>query len=205
MIQQAEVECPVEKGVYAAYTSLNGPVIAREAYEIFNSKNRFIIKSDITVFGENGFYQNVFIELTNNWLPLNVKINDSSNNIFLADFSNSQATFTTRRSNASDIIHTVPILNSNFFITFSGALLIPFLWLRGLKPDSKKLSLQILPVGYAEVEVLENIMIFGESFKKLLLKQVANDTETIFYVIYDSTGVLQSVHHDNLIIRKIDA
>jgi hypothetical protein len=180
-------------------------MIAREAYEIYSTKNRFMIKSDITVFGVNGFYQTVYMEVTDNWFPLSVKISDSENNLFLADISNNQATFSTRRTSASDIIQTVPIVNGNFFITFAGALLIPFLWLRSLKPDSKKLSFQILPVGYAEVEVLENAMISGASYGKLLLKQVVNDIETIFYVIYDSNGVLQSVDHDNLIIRKSDA
>lgn len=196
---------PFEKGVYSAHTSSNGPMIIREEYELYNHENKFILKSNITVFGNNGFYQEVFMELNEDWSPSSIIIDSPGNVNFTAQFHNNQAVFTSQLPGETSTTQSVPILNEKFFFAFNGALVIPFLWLRCLNPDSKKINFQILPIGYAEVEVLENTTISDKVFNKLQLKQFVNDLETIFIVTYDFNGVLHSVNNNNLIIRKNDA
>ena len=70
--------------------------------------------------------------------------------------------------------------NDKYFFMYSGALIIPFIWLRGFDFDNyEKVTYQMLPMGFAEIKQLPDIDLDKTVRNFSLLMYVQNFTDIV--------------------------
>lgn len=142
----------LEKGSYAAQSGANGAVVAFDEYTIEKHEKGKIIKSENTVLGEQGFYQSAELITDNNWKPVSLLVKNPTMNLELnAEFKQGEFSFK-QVVNDNVIEKSIKLINNNFILFYSGALVIPFIWLRAFDFNCfNSIEYQIIPVGRAEV------------------------------------------------------
>ena len=142
-----------EKGAYVAQYGENGPLVAMDEYIIERIPNGFKIKSDNTMFGQHGFRQCAEMTVDAQWLMQDLRVIVDDMHIELNVRIDNGSVNLTQKQGQTEETKVLPLqqLNQYFFI-YSGALVIPFIWLRGFNfKVFEKVQYQLLPVGLVEV------------------------------------------------------
>ena len=195
----------IENDVYIAYQVDNGTCIAMDEFSISQISSGFQINSNNTVFGINGFQQKASLKTDFQWQmhELNIFV-DSMNIEMNAIVKEGKAYVKQNKQNTVGFEKIIDLKNDKFFFQYNGALVIPMIWLRGFDFDNyKKVTYQMLPMGYAEVKQLPNTATCQEFRDLSLLMYVQNFTD-IIKIRTDMSGKLLSLQSEtNQLLIKL--
>jgi len=145
-----------EKGTYIAKAGSNGACVIIDEYTVFDNGQGFTISSQNTVLGEYGFSQNAELFTDYNWTPkkMSVKVQNSDRE-FLGDINGDKVIL---KNIIKETVEekVVPLINKNIMFLFSGAIVLPFIWLRSYDFNNyDRTQYQIIPHGTSEVQQLK--------------------------------------------------
>jgi len=141
-----------EKGTYTAQQSKNGALIAMDEYIIERTLNGFKIQSDNVTFGQNGFRQRAEMLVDDQWMMQHLHVVVDDKRIELNASIDKEQVRIIQNQERKEINKLIPLHISRYFFIYSGALVIPLIWLRGFDFKSfEKIQYQLLPAGLAEV------------------------------------------------------
>ena len=144
-----------EKGIYTAQYGETGALIAMDEYtieQIPNGPNGFKIKSDNVIFGQNGFRQCAEMWVDESWMMQKIHIVVDQKNIELLANVDGDNVKIWQQHGQREFEKIIPLQMNKFFFLYSGALALPFIWLRGFNYGTfEKIQYQLFPTGQAEV------------------------------------------------------
>ena len=86
--------------------------------------------------------------------------------------------------------------HDKFFFMYSGALVVPMIWLRGFDFDNyMKVTYQMLPVGYAEIKQLPNTA-SCQGFRNFSLLMYVQNFTDIVKIQTDISGKLLTLYSE---------
>jgi hypothetical protein len=197
----------VEKGTYVATAGDLGCMLIHDEYELLKKDNGFLLKSYMTIFGDNGFSQVAEMHLKNNLVPTQIKINVINPSLeFTCIIEDNMAHFVSILQPDNVLKKSIPILNDNYFFAFTGALMIPCFGIRRYDFSSaSEQFFQILPFGTAQVKYIGDIDYNATTCKQLMIKQKFESQESVLMLICNDEGLVYYIKHDNILIKLKNA
>ncbi|MDR1115493.1 MAG: hypothetical protein LBL33_05000 [Tannerella sp.] len=183
----------IEKDVYVAYHGNSAAYIAMDEYDISRISTGFLIKSNNTVFGSNGFHQKAVLQTDFHWQMQELKVDVESLNIEMLASINHGKLYLQQKQANENFEKIIDLQHEKHFFLYSGALVIPMIWMRGFDFDNyEKVTYQMLPMGYAEVKQLcdpdsgqgirhFSIMIYLQSFVDIIKAQTDMFGKLLYY------------------------
>ena len=186
-----------EKDVYVAYQGNNNAYIIIDECAISQTLEGFLIESNNTVIGTNGFQQKAVLRTDQKWQMQELKVAIESMSIEMCAYVKERKVYIKQKQQDTvDFEKIIGLQNDNFFFQYSGALIVPMIWLRGFDFDSyEKITYQMLPTGYAEIKQLPNTASSQHIRSFSLLMYVHNFTD-ILKIQTDMCGKLLSLHSE---------
>ena len=186
----------IENNVYVAYHD-NGVCIAMDEYSISQVSSGFHIDSNNTVFGVNGFQQKAILRTDDCWQMQELKVAIESMNIEMcANVKDRKVYVQQKQQNAVGFEKIFELQNDKFFYIYSGALVIPMIWLRGFSFDNyEKVAYQMLPAGFVEIKQLTDTVSENNLRTFSLLMYLQNFTD-IVKIRTDISGKILSLYSE---------
>jgi len=185
-----------EKDVFVAYQGDNLTYIAMDEYVVYRTPSGFLVESNNTVFGVNGFQQKSVLRTDHKWQMQELQVIIESLKIELRASVTDRKIVIQQKQQDTNFEKIIDLMNDRYFFMYSGALIIPMIWLRGFDFDNyEKVTYQMLPIGYAEVKQLPETVPCKRIRNFSLLMYIQNFTD-IVKVQTDISGKLLSLHSD---------
>ena len=194
----------IETGIYVAYQGNNGLCIAIDEYSTSKIDSGYLVESNNTIFGANGFQQKAELRTDFHWKMQKLQVTVESMNIEMCVSVKDEKVYIHQKHQDEVFEKTIDLQNDKYFFMYSGALITPFIWLRGFDSDNcEKVTYQMLPIGYAEVKQLCGSVSDSEIRDYSLLMCVQNFMD-IVKLQTDISGKLLSLHSETnqLTIKK---
>ena len=187
----------IEKGVYVAYQGNKSAYIAMDEYFITRIPKGYLVESNNTIFGANGFQQKAELRTDDFWQMQELQVTIEALNIEMnAVVKDGTVYVRQKRQGGVEFEKNIVIQNDKYFFQYSGALIIPTIWLRGFDFDNfEKITCQMLPMGYAEVKQLPEL-ISDQGIRDFSLLMYVQHFTDIIKIQTDMSGKLLSLHSE---------
>ena len=195
----------IENDAYIAYHGNDRAYIAMDEYSISRISSGFSVESNNTVFGTNGFCQKASLKTDFQWKIQELKITIDSFGLAIHVFVNDGKLYLRQKQHGSSFDKIIDLQNNKYFFMYSGALVIPTIWLRGFDFDSyEKISYQMLPTGFAEIKQLSG-SVSGDKIRNFSLLMCTQNFTDIIKVQTDISGKILSLHSEinNITIKSM--
>ena len=194
----------IETGTYVANQGNYGQCIAIDEYSISKISDGFLVESNNTIFGTNGFQQKAELITDFHWKMQELNIHVESLNNELHVSVNEGKVYVHQKKQDTVFKKNIDLQHKNYFFIYSGALIIPMIWLRGFDFDNcEKVTYQMLPVGFADIKQIPDTVSSNNMREFSVLMYVRNFTD-IIKIRTDVSGKLLSLHSvkNQLTIKK---
>jgi hypothetical protein len=186
----------IEKGVYVAHQGSKEVCIAMDEYSVSRIKSGFLVESNSSVFGVNGFLQKSVLRTNIKWQMQELLVSIESMMIEMCASVKDEKMYLQQKQQDMNVEKIIDLQNDKFFFLYSGALIIPMIWLRGFDFDNyEKVTYQMLPIGYAEIKQLSNSVSVNGMRDFSLLMYMHNFTDVV-KVQTDMSGKLLFFHSE---------
>ena len=194
----------IEKGVYEAYQGNSGVCVAMDEYNISRTSSGFLVESNNTIFGSNGFQQKAVLRTNSHWQMQELRVIVESLGIEMYAFIKERKLYLQQKQQDTNIEKIIDLQSNNYFFMYNGALVVPIIWLRGVDFENyDKVTYQMLPMGYAEVKQLYSSASFGQNMRNFSLLMYVQNFTSIVKIQTDMSGKLSFFHDEaNQLIIK---
>lgn len=186
----------IEKDVYVAYQGNNQVYIAVDEYVISRMPTGFLVESDNTVFGVNGFQQKSTLRTNHQWQMQELKVIVESMGIEMNASAKNGKLYLQQKQNDANYEKVINLQHDNYFFMYNGTLVILMIWLRGFDFDNfEKITYQMLPTGYAEVKQIQD-SVSGRNERSFSILMFLQNFTDIVKVQTDMSGKMLFFHSE---------
>ena len=195
----------IENDVYVAYQGSSDVYIAMDEYSIAQISSGFLVESNNTVFGTNGFQQKALLKTDFQWKMQELKVTIDSVGLAMYASVNDGKLYLQQNKKDASFEKIIDLQHDNFFFMYSGALVIPMVWLRGFDfCNYEKVTCQMIPMGFAEIKQLSEDIVSSKLSRDFSLLMYMQNFTDIIKIQTDISGKLISLHSEvNKITVKI--
>jgi hypothetical protein len=123
--------------------------MAMDEYIISRIPAGYLVESNNTIFGANGFCQKAVLRTDAHWQMQELQVTVESLNIEMCASIKDGKLYLQQKQQDAKLEKIIDLQNDKHFFMYNGAMIIPMIWLRGFDFDNyEKVTYQMLPMGY---------------------------------------------------------